>query len=55
MVLDAARHHDELAFLDPLAAVAECHAETAFDHQEHFVFVVVMMEDELALDLVDLT
>jgi hypothetical protein len=34
--------------------VAKFHAKTAFNHQEHFVFVLVMMKDEFALELVEL-
>jgi hypothetical protein len=30
-------------------AVAEFHAEAAFDDEKHFVFVVVMVEDERAV------
>ena len=37
--------------IDPLVAVEEFHAEAAFHHQEHLVFVLVVMEDELALRL----
>ena len=53
-MLDAARDDDELAFLDPFVVVAVFHAEAAFDDQEQFVFVVVMVEDEFALELVEL-
>ena len=48
-VLDAAGDDDELAGLDPFVVVAELHAEAAFDDEEHFVFVVVMVEDERAV------
>ncbi|SPE28430.1 hypothetical protein SBA2_40003 [Acidobacteriia bacterium SbA2] len=53
-VLDSARHHDELACLDPFMAVAKFHAEAAFDYQEHFIFVFVVVEDEFALEFVEL-
>jgi len=53
-VLGSARHDDEFPFFDPFVAIAEFHAESAFDHQEHFVLVLMMMEDELALQLVEL-
>src|ERR1700688_5256079 len=53
-VLHAARHHNKLALFDPLVAVAKFHAEASLDHQEHLVFVVMMMKDELALQLVEL-
>src|SRR5713101_9310013 len=38
-VLDSARDHDEFAFFQPDLAVAKLHAEAAFDHQKHFVFI----------------
>jgi hypothetical protein len=47
----AARHHNELAFLDPLVAVEEFHAKASLYDQKHFVFVVVMMKHELAFGL----
>jgi hypothetical protein len=53
-VFDPARHHDELTFLDPLVMVAKFHAEAALYDQKHFVFVIVMVKDELALELVEL-
>jgi hypothetical protein len=53
-MLDPARHHDELAFVDPFVTIAEIHAKAALDHEEHFVFVLVMVKDELALDLIEL-
>jgi len=53
-VLDATRHDDELTFLDPFVTVTKFHAETAFDDQEHFIFMLVMVEDEFALQLVEL-
>ena len=53
-VFDSARDDDELAFFDPFVVVEEFHAEAAFDDQEHFIFMVVVVEDELAFDLVEL-
>jgi hypothetical protein len=50
-VLDAALDDNEFARFKPFAAVGEIHAETPFDHEKHFVFVVVMMPDEFALKL----
>jgi hypothetical protein len=35
-------------------AVAKLHAETAFDHLEHLVLVVVMVKYELAVELDEL-
>src|SRR5271166_4464826 len=63
-VFDPARDDDELAGLDPFMALAEAdivragvaqlsfavlHAEAAFDDEEHFVFVVVVMPDEFGV------
>ncbi len=42
---------DELAGFDPFVVVAELHAEAAFDDEKHFVFEVVMVEDEGAVEL----
>jgi hypothetical protein len=53
-MLDHARDHDELAFFDPLVAVAKFHAEAAFDDQEHFVFVLVVVKHEGAVELDEL-
>src|SRR5271166_3184340 len=53
-VLHAARHHDELAVLDPFMAVTKLHTEAAFHHQEHFVLIFMMMKDEFAFELVEL-
>jgi hypothetical protein len=53
-VFNSARHYDKLAFLDPFLAVAEIHAEAAFDYQEHFIFVLVMMEYERAVEFDEL-
>src|ERR1700686_1494056 len=53
-MLYPARHHDKLALLDPFMPVAEIHAEAAFDYQEHLVFVLMMVKDELAVQLDEL-
>ena len=58
LVNDAARDDDKLAFFDGFemfAAIffAVVHLESAFNDEEEFVFVLVMMEDELAFDLVE--
>src|SRR6266566_7084946 len=55
-MLHAAGDDNELAFLDPLVAfaesfVAKLHAEAAFDHEKHFVLVVMMMPDEWRIEL----
>src|SRR5258708_32207803 len=55
-MLHAARHHDKFALfyplVYPLVAVSKLHPKAAFHNQEHFVFVFMMMEYELALQLV---
>ena len=50
-VFGSARDDDELAGFDPFVVVAEFHAEAAFDDEKHFVFVIVMVEDEGAVEL----
>ena len=49
-VLGSAGDDDEFSGFDPFVVVAEFHAETALDDEEHFVFVVVMVEDEGAVE-----
>ena len=49
-VLDAARHHDELAGVKRHVAVAKLHYEGTFHDQEHLVLVVVVMPDERTLE-----
>jgi hypothetical protein len=46
--------NDEFAGFDPLMMVAEIHAEAAFDYEEHFVFVLVVMKYEFAFELIEL-
>jgi antitoxin VapB len=53
-MLHSARNDDKFAFFNPFVALAELHAEAAFHDQEHFVFVLVMMKHELALQFVEL-
>src|SRR6516164_559431 len=48
-MLHAARDDDEFAWTYDFLVIAEFHAHAAFNHQEHFVLVVVMMPDELPL------
>src|SRR5262249_28652347 len=50
-VLDATRHDQELAFLQPDVAIAELHAKPPLDHQEKLVLVVVMVPHEGSLEL----
>src|SRR5437660_9277289 len=47
-MLHSTRNHDEFALLDPFMAVAKLHPKAAFDHQEHLIFIFVMMKDEFA-------
>jgi hypothetical protein len=55
-VLGTARHHDELALFNPFVTLAavllfELHLEAALHHEEHLVFVIVMMPDERRVEL----
>jgi hypothetical protein len=50
-VLDAARHHEELAGLQGHVPVAQLDGQAAVDDQEHLVGVIVLVPDELAHDL----
>src|SRR6267142_2359363 len=53
-MLDAMGNDDELAFANYGFMIAKLHAQHAFDHEEQFVFNVVMVPDEFAFDLDDL-
>ena len=53
-VLYSARNHTVLAGTETDYAVAKLHSHFATPHQEHFVFVVVVMPRELALELHEL-
>ena len=53
-MLDAPGHDQKLPFLQPYVAVTELHAEAPVDHQEKFVFVVMLMPDKLALEFYQL-
>ncbi len=53
-VLDSARDHDELTLFELNGLVAELDAETSFYHEEHFVFIFVVMPDEFAFQFVEL-
>src|ERR1700680_2804989 len=53
-MLDSPGNDNELAFLQPPLPVAELHPEAAFRHQEHLVFLVMMVPDELALEFAEL-
>ena len=53
-MFNAARHHDEFAFIQPHGLVAKLDAEAALHYQEPFVFVLVVMPDKFALELVEL-
>src|SRR5258707_7526243 len=45
---------DELAFANYGFMITKLHAQHAFDHEEQFVFNVVMVPDEFAFDFYDL-
>ena len=49
-----ARHHTALAGTDTDNAVAKLYSHFATSHQEHFVFVVIVVPGELALELHEL-
>jgi hypothetical protein len=49
-MLDTARNNDEFAFAHDGFAVAELHAQRAFDHKEEFVLVLMVMPDKLTLE-----
>jgi antitoxin VapB len=53
-VFDSSRYDNKLAFLNPLVPVPKLHPEAAFDNEEHFIFLFMMMEYELALQLIEL-
>jgi len=53
-MLDAPGHDQKLPFLQPYVAVTELHAEAPVDHQEKFIFVVMLMPDKLALEFYQL-
>src|SRR5260370_18005179 len=53
-MLDAMGNDDALAFANYGFMIAKLHAQHAFDHEEQFVFNVVMVPDEFAFDLDDL-
>jgi len=50
-MFDLPRHNDELALLHRDRSVPELHPELSLDYQEHLVFVVMVVPDELALKL----
>src|ERR1700704_2175702 len=53
-MLHAMGNDDELAFANYGFMIAKLHAQHAFDHEEQFVFKIMMVPDELAFDLDDL-
>src|SRR3984957_5301496 len=52
-MFDAFGDNDEFAGADQAFAIAETHAQRSGDDQKHFIFVIVMMPDELALEFDD--
>src|SRR6266404_5551164 len=53
-MLHAMGNDDELAFANYGFMIAKLHAQHAFDHEEQFVFNIMMVPDELAFDFDDL-
>lgn len=57
-MLDAARDDDEFALLNPLfpivSIVAIIHAKAALHHEEHLIFIFVMVPGEQSLELDEL-
>jgi hypothetical protein len=51
-VFDPTRYDDEFTLLDPDLPVAKFHAEAALNHEKQFVFILVMMKDKFAFQLV---
>jgi hypothetical protein len=52
-VFDAFWHDQKFARPDYGFATAEFHSQGAFDDEKQFIFIVMVMEDELALELHD--
>src|SRR5438105_5034350 len=50
-MLDAARDDQEFPLFQPDVAIAQLHAEAALHHQEHLVFVLMVVPDERPLEL----
>src|SRR5271155_3288089 len=50
-VLGAAWDDDELTFADLNVTGAQLHGEAAFDYEEHLVFMIVMVPEEVSLEL----
>lgn len=50
-VLDLVWDNDKFTFLEPDVPVAKLHAKSAFDHEKHLVFIVMMVPEELSLKL----
>src|SRR5438874_5778213 len=49
-VLDAVRNDEELAFAHHCLSVAKFHSQRAFDYQKQFIFVFMVVPDEIALE-----
>jgi hypothetical protein len=50
-VLHPFGHDDKFSRADHRFAIAKFHPQLSFDDQEEFVFIVVMVPDEFALEL----
>lgn len=48
LMFHTSRNNQKFAFAESYIAFVQTHEQFAFDNQEHFIFVVVMMPDELA-------
>ena len=52
-MLDSARDNDELAFFELNGLVSKFDAEASLHHQEHFVFILVVMPYKFTFQLVE--
>src|SRR5262245_2910265 len=50
-MLHSARHDQEFTLFEPDHAIAEVHPKASLDHEEEFVFVLMVVPDELPLEL----
>ena len=50
-MLDAARDDEKLTFVQPHLPIAEVHSEASLHHQEHLVFMLMMVPEELTLKI----
>jgi hypothetical protein len=50
-MFDATGHDEELPLLQTDVTLPELHPESSFDHQEEFIFAVMLVPDKLTLEL----